>query len=107
MVRLFHEHHEAIAETEKLLARITFSLDELRYNYPEETIGNGETAQQTLERLARAGALQHYPDGVPERVQMGLEHERQLIVKKQNTTKNHTKHDLVRFAREERGILCQ
>jgi error-prone DNA polymerase len=107
MVRLFHEHPEAIAETEKLLARITFSLDELRYNYPEETIGNGETAQQTLERLARAGALRRYPDGVPERVQKGLEHELQLIGEMQYAAYFLTVHDLVRFAREERGILCQ
>ena len=50
MARLFVEHPGAIDETQRLLDRITFSLDELRYNYPEETIGNGETAQQTLER---------------------------------------------------------
>src|SRR5690606_4940346 len=56
MDRLFVEHPDALAETERFLSLITFSLDDLRYNYPEETIGNGETAQETLERLALAGA---------------------------------------------------
>ena len=41
--------------------RIGFSLDQLKYNYPEETIGNGETAQQTLERLTWEGAARRYP----------------------------------------------
>ena len=55
MARLFREHPEALAETERLIARIGFTLDQLRYNYPAETVGNGETAQETLERLTWAG----------------------------------------------------
>jgi len=51
MRRLFAEHPDAMAETERFASLIHFSLDELKYNYPNETIGNGETAQQTLERL--------------------------------------------------------
>ncbi|HEV7718009.1 MAG TPA: error-prone DNA polymerase, partial [Arsenicitalea sp.] len=107
MARLFREHPGAIVETERLLSRISFSLDELRYNYPEETIGNGESAQQTLERLAFVGANRRYPDGVPERVMKGLQHELQLIAQMQYASYFLTVHDLVRFAREERGILCQ
>ncbi|HTN63986.1 MAG TPA: PHP domain-containing protein, partial [Devosia sp.] len=107
MARLFAEHSKAIIETELLLGLIHFSLDELRYNYPEETIGNGETAQQTLERLSLAGASKRYPDGVPDRVMKGLQHELQLIAQMKYAAYFLTVHDLVRFAREERGILCQ
>jgi error-prone DNA polymerase len=107
MERLFAEHSDALAETQRLLSRTTFSLDELRYNYPEETIGNGETAQQTLERLSWAGAARRYPDGIPERVVKGLEHELALIAQMKYAAYFLTVHDLVRFAREERGILCQ
>lgn len=79
MELLFRQHLNYLAETERFLSLIHFSLDRLRYNYPEEAIGNGETAQQTLERLSRAGAARRYRDGVPERVQKGLQHELQLI----------------------------
>ncbi|MDC9823985.1 error-prone DNA polymerase [Devosia sp. ZB163] len=107
MERLFEAYPEALAETGRFASRIAFSLDELKYNYPEETIGNGETAQETLERLSWAGAARRYPDGVPERVRLGLEHELQLIDQMRYASYFLTVHDLVRFAREERGILCQ
>lgn len=46
-----------MAETiTRFIERISLTLDQLKYIYPEETVGNGETAQQTLERLARARA---------------------------------------------------
>ncbi|RYE49813.1 MAG: error-prone DNA polymerase [Hyphomicrobiales bacterium] len=107
MRRLFQSYPTAVDETERFTSLIHFSLDELKYNYPEETIGNGETAQQTLERLSWAGAAKRYPDGVPERVRLGLEHELQLIDQMKYASYFLTVHDLVRFAREERGILCQ
>jgi error-prone DNA polymerase len=47
MRRLFVDHPDPFAETERFAARISFSLDQLRYNYPEETIGTDETAQDT------------------------------------------------------------
>ena len=107
MRRLFADHPDALAETERFANLIHFSLDELKYNYPDETIGNGETAQQTLERLSWQGAGRRYPDGVPDRVQQGLRHELQLIEQMRYAAYFLTVHDLVRFAREERGILCQ
>jgi len=107
MHRLFADHLDAVAETERFASLIHFSLDELKYNYPDETIGNGETAQQTLERLSWHGAARRYPGGVPDRVQQGLRHELQLIEQMRYAAYFLTVHDLVRFAREERGILCQ
>src|SRR5690606_8893471 len=68
MARLFREHPDAIVQTQAFIARIGFSLDQLKYNYPEETSGTGETAQQTLERLTWEGAAARYPEGVPESV---------------------------------------
>ncbi len=107
MRQLFEDHPDALAETGRFASLIHFSLDELKYNYPDETIGNGETAQQTLERLSWDGAARRYPDGVPDRVQQGLVHELQLIEQMRYAAYFLTVHDLVRFAREERGILCQ
>ncbi|HHG91252.1 MAG TPA: error-prone DNA polymerase [Devosia sp.] len=107
MARLFRDHPEAIVETGRLAARIGFSLDELRYEYPTETIGNGESAQQTLERLTNEGAQKRYPTGVPEKITKAIAHELELIASKDYAPYFLTVHDLVRFAREERGILCQ
>src|SRR5690606_14313967 len=84
-----------------------FSLDQLKYNYPEETIGNGETAQQTLERLTWEGAVQRFPDGVPDGVKQTLWTELCLIAYKHYAADFLTVHDIVMFARYERRILCQ
>ena len=92
----------------RLLARIGFSLDQLKYNYPEETIGNGETAQQTLERLTWEGAQQalsrrHSRQGQARRSGRELS----LIAYKGYAAYFLTVHDIVRYARDERKILCQ
>ena len=107
MARLFADHPEALTETQRLLGRIGFSLDQLRYNYPEETIGNGETAQETLERLTWAGAARRYPEGVPEAVRASLWSELCLIAYKHYAAYFLTVEDIVRHARDELGILCQ
>ncbi len=107
MARLFAEHPEAIAETQRLLARIGFTLDQLKYNYPTETIGNGETAQETLERLTWAGAHRRYPSGIPDKVKSALWKELCLIAYKGYASYFLTVQDVVHHARETLKILCQ
>ncbi|WP_127754709.1 error-prone DNA polymerase [Devosia sp. 1566] len=107
MARLFAEHPDALRQTQLLMDRIGFSLDQLKYNYPEETVGNGETAQQTLERLTWAGAARRFPDGVPDEVKRMIWSELCLIAYKRYAAYFLTVHDIVMFARYERKILCQ
>src|SRR5690606_3350437 len=107
MARLFRDYPDAFAQSQVILGQISFSLDQLRYIYPEETVGNGETAQQTRERLAYQGASWRYPEGIPEKVIKGLEHELALIAEMKYAAYFLTVQDIVRFARQERGILCQ
>ncbi len=107
MARLFAEHPEAIAQTQILLGRIGFNLDHLKYNYPEETIGNGETAQETLERLTWAGAAVRYPEGVPDNVKKTLWYELCLIAYKRYASYFLTVADIVNHARYELKMLCQ
>ncbi|WP_169194496.1 error-prone DNA polymerase [Devosia sp. MC1541] len=107
MERLFAEHPDAIAQTQAIMARIGFTLDQLKYNYPEETIGNGETAQQTLERLTWEGAARRFPEGIPNTVKAMIWNELCLIAYKHYAAYFLTVHDIVRFARYERKILCQ
>src|SRR4029078_3185275 len=65
MARLFREHPEAIARTEEVARACRFSLDELAYEYPDETTGDGRTPQEELEFLTRLGAEARYPGGGP------------------------------------------
>ena len=107
MAHLFQDHLEAIAETQRLIARIDFSLDQLKYNYPEETTGSGETAQQTLERLTWEGAAQRFPLGLSDKLKASLWSELCLIAYKGYAAYFLTVHDIVMYARNERKILCQ
>jgi error-prone DNA polymerase len=107
MARLFREHPEAITETQHFASRIAFSLEDLKYNYPTETIGNGETAQETLERLTWAGAETRYPNGIPEPILKTLWSELCLIAYKGYAPYFLTVHDIVRYARYDLKILCQ
>ena len=107
MARLFRDYPKAFAQTKAILSRINFSLDELQYNYPEETIGNGETAQQTLERLTWEGARKRYKNVIPRKVIDGVTSELKLIEEMKYAAYFLTVHDIVQFARYERGILCQ
>jgi len=96
----------AVARTVEIADRCTFSLDELRYEYPEELAPAGEKPIEYLRRLAWAGARKRYPRGVPDKVRGLLEHELRLIEELRYEAYFLTVWDLVRFARR-RGILCQ
>jgi error-prone DNA polymerase len=57
MTALFSAAPEAIAETVRFANRITFKLDDLKYNYPHEPVPPGKTAQQHLEDLSWEGVI--------------------------------------------------
>jgi error-prone DNA polymerase len=63
--RLFEDDPAAVARTEDVAARCTFSLDQLRYRYPAEKLPDGTTSSQWLRTLAFRGAAERYPGGVP------------------------------------------
>ena len=107
MARLFAAYPDAVAQTQILLSRIAFTLDQLRYNYPEETTGDGETAQQTLERLTWEGAHWRFPEGLPNGIKENIWKEICLIAYKGYAAYFLTVHDIVQYARYERKIMCQ
>jgi error-prone DNA polymerase len=105
MERLFERHPEAFQRVQDILNRCTFSLDELRYQYPSER-EPGETAQEKLERLTWEGARRRYPEGIPDVVAATCRHELRLIEDLGYAPYFLTVHAIVSFAKE-RGILCQ
>ena len=106
MARLFADCPDAIAETQNLLARITFDLGQLTYEYPDEPVPPGWDAQGWLENLTFRHAAMRYPDGVPEKVEHLLKAELALIRKLDYARYFLTIHDIVRVAND-KGILCQ
>jgi len=97
---------ELLAETLKIAAQCTFSLDELRYEYPEEIIPAGETPASWLRAETERGLGRRYPDGVPDSVRERVEHELTLIGEMNYEAYFLTVYDIVCFARSQR-ILCQ
>ncbi len=106
MRRLFIEAPEAVSETLRFLDGLTFSLDELGNDYPEELREGYATPQDALAAFAAAGAARRYPSGVPEHVTTAIAHELSLVARMDYAPYFLTVHDIVRFARS-RGILCQ
>ncbi len=97
---------ELLAETLRLAQACRFSLDELRYEYPEELVPAGETPASWLRKLTDAGLEWRFPQGAPDHVRRLVEHELALIADLAYEPYFLTVHDIVRFARA-RGILCQ
>ncbi len=106
MARLFRDAPEAVTETLRLLERSRFSLDELKYEYPDETREGYATPQEALIAATEEGARRRYPDGIPPKVRTALDHEFALIATLNYAPYFLTVYDIVRFARAQ-GILCQ
>jgi len=112
MARLFKNFSDAIARTVKIANACTFSLGKLQYEYPDEPVPPGKTAQQHLEDLTWAGAAKRYPkdqfpEGVPAHVRKRLYEELALIATLGYAQYFLTVHDVVAYARDEKKILCQ
>ena len=106
MMRLFRNAPEAVEETLALSDELSFSLDELRYEYPDEQVNGFDNAQDALAHFTYEGATRRYPQGIPAKVRANLEHELKLIAQLQYAPYFLTVHDIVNFARS-KNILCQ
>lgn len=106
MVRLFRNYPDAILRTQEIAEACSFSLDELKYQYPKEIISSGGTPQEELTRLAWEGARRHYREAIPEKIKTAIEYELAFMEKMNYAEYFLTVYDIVRFAREKK-ILCQ
>ncbi len=97
---------EALAETLRIARLCTFSLDELRYEYPDEVVPPGHTASSYLRAETYIGAHRRFREGIPAKVQAQIEHELGLIADMKYEHYFLTVYDIVRFARSQ-NILCQ
>ncbi|MGY2908252.1 error-prone DNA polymerase [Bradyrhizobium sp. URHC0002] len=106
MARLFRDIPEAITETMRFAGRISFSLDQLKYQYPDEPVPPGKTAQQHLEDLTWAGVDRYFGGEVSDTLRATLRKELALIAELKYAHYFLTVHDIVHYARSQ-NILCQ
>ncbi|MFM8465426.1 MAG: PHP domain-containing protein, partial [Burkholderiaceae bacterium] len=97
---------EALAESIAIAAQCDFSLDQLRYEYPDELVPAGYTPASYLREQTWLGAQRRFAHGIPPEVQQQITHELQLIAEMQYEPYFLTVYDIVSFARS-RHILCQ
>jgi len=108
MARLFRDFPEAIAETMRFADRIDFTLDQLKYQYPDEPVPPGKTAQGHLEDLTWAGVDKYFGgiDNIDDKLRATLKKELALIAELKYAHYFLTVHDIVQYARSQ-NILCQ
>lgn len=97
---------ELLIETLELVRRCTFTLDEIKYEYPEEIVPPGITPATYLRQLTYEGVQVRYPGGLTDKVREIIEYELALISEMKYEPYFLTVYDIVKFARA-RDILCQ
>jgi len=106
MERLFRSYPEAVQRSDDIVGRCNFLLEQLAYEYPDEPIPPGLTADEHLANLTWQGATARYPDGIPQDVRDTIKKELRIIARLSYAPYFLTVHDIVRYATDEK-ILCQ
>jgi len=106
MQRLFRKYPDAILRARQIAEACQFSLDSLKYEYPEEITSEGRSPMQELIFLTWKGAKEIYGEVLPEKIVSSIHHEMKFIEEMDYAAYFLTVYDIVRFAREQR-ILCQ
>ncbi len=97
---------DLLEATQVIAQQCHFSLSELRYEYPEEVVPEGQSPASYLAQQTWAGCQQRYPEGAPKKVRTKITEELQLISELHYEKYFLTVFDIVRFARSQH-ILCQ
>jgi error-prone DNA polymerase len=106
MQRLFRQYPDFINRTQEISAACTFSLDELKYEYPEEITFEGRAPQEELTHLAWKGAAAFFGESIPDKIAAAINYELAFVKEMNYAAYFLTVYDIVKFAREQ-GILCQ
>lgn len=97
---------ELLRETLVVAERCAFRIDQVRYQYPRETVAPGHTPASWLRALVQQHLPERWPQGCPEKVRATLDKELAIIAEKNYEPFFLTVYDIVRFARKQQ-ILCQ
>lgn len=106
MQRLFRQYPDAIERTKEIADACKFSLDSLKYVYPDEITTDGRSAQEELTFLTWEGAKDRYEGNIPDKIIANINYELKFMQEMNYAPYFLTVYDIVRFARQQ-GILCQ
>ncbi len=106
MHRLFKQYPDAILRTQELTDACTFSLNELKYIYPDEITSGGRTPQEELTYLTWQGANEKFGNNIPQKIKETIQYELDFMERKNYASYFLTVYDFVQFARN-KNILCQ
>ncbi len=106
MLRLFRQYPDAIIRTQDIVSACTFSLNELKYVYPQEITSEGRTPDQQLAHFVWQGAKEKFGETIPEKIRKSIEYELDFMERKNYAAYFLTIYDFVQFARTNK-ILCQ
>jgi error-prone DNA polymerase len=105
MARLFEDLPQALAGACELSSRLSFTLDDLGYEFPRYPVPEGETIMSFLRKRTEEGALDRYQRS-DKRAWKQIEHELSIIEKLGLAGYFLIVWDIVRYCREQ-GILVQ
>ena len=97
---------DILSETAVIAEQCGFSLDEIRYQYPDEFCPDHLNPTAYLRHLVEKGMRQRWPDAISEKIRKQIQHELSLIEELNYEAYFLTVYDIVRFARS-RNIFCQ
>jgi error-prone DNA polymerase len=106
VARLFKDDPTSLRRTLDIAEQCTFSLDDIRYRYPEEHLPSGQTEQGWLSELTFRGARSRYKGKVPADVRAQIDRELQIIRKLDYGGYFLTMYEIVEYCRRN-DILCQ
>ncbi|WP_443947294.1 error-prone DNA polymerase [Pedobacter sp. AW1-32] len=106
MHRIFRQFPEALANAAHIAKQCQFSLDSLKYVYPEELTTAGRTPLEELDFLTWKGANEIFGENIPLKIIENILHEMKFVQEMNYAPYFLTVYDIVRFAREQK-ILCQ
>ena len=105
MARLFADLPDALAGTRELADRLSFTMDDLGYRFPEYPVPHGETMASFLRKITQAGARERYRP-YDDRARRQIERELTLIEKLDLAGYFLIVWDIVNFCRQH-DILVQ
>jgi len=106
MERLFHGYPEAIANSQKIADACNFDLKSLHYEYPDELVPEGMTADEYLAEVTFKGAHEFFGEKLAPKLEKQLWFELDFVKRRGHAKYFLTVHDYVAWARSQR-ILCQ
>jgi error-prone DNA polymerase len=107
LAELFPDLPATLRQTDRIIESIEYGLENLGYRFPDYPVPAGHDMASFLREITYTGAATRYPLPLRAEVKQQLDHELRLIGKLGFPGYFLIIWDLMKWAKTERGILCQ